>query len=171
MSIRIVLTGPESTGKSEITSHLAARLHVPFADELARTFLEKKGPLYDYNLLLELSRLHKSHQMEKVPNDAPLGIYDTDLINYKIWCEVVFGKCHPEIIETINSESNHIYLLCFPDIPWVYDPLREHPHDRELLFERHRQEIEKLNRPYAIIKGFGKTRFKNAESAIRDLIP
>jgi nicotinamide riboside kinase len=162
---RIVLTGPESTGKSLLTDHLAQALGLPAAQEYARAYLEQHGPSYDYDLLLELSRRHLAYQQEKVPDAAPAGILDTDFINYKIWCEVVYGRCHDEILAHLEAERDHAYLLCYPDVPWEYDPLRESRDRRMELFDLHRREIERLGRPYIIIQGLGPQRFARAEAA------
>ena len=167
---RIVITGPESTGKSAITTYLARRLDVPFADEYARIFLQKNGPEYDYDLLLEMSRQHRKYQNRHVPPNAALGLLDTDLTNYEIWCREVFGKCHDEILSGVKDEKGHVYLLCSPDLPWEADPLREHPEDRERLFDQHKTLLEKLNRPYLIIQGNGRERFEAAEQAALRLI-
>jgi nicotinamide riboside kinase len=120
--------------------------------------------------LLEISRLHKQYQTEQVPVTEPLGIFDTDLINFKIWCEVVFGKCHPDIVESMEAERNHVYLLCYPDLAWEPDPLRENPHNGGELFNLHQQEIERLSRPYITIRGTGSARFEAAERAALHLI-
>lgn len=170
MNKRIVIAGPESTGKSVITAHLADRLHLPSAQEYARMYMEAKGPEYDYELLLTMSRKHKTYQQEQVPENAAIGIFDTDLINYKIWCEEVFGKCHQEILDGVESESSHVYLLCYPDLPWEPDPLRENKDDRLRLFDLHKQELDRLNRPYIVIKGTGADRFAAAEQAALKLI-
>lgn len=164
-NIRIVLAGPESTGKSALTAHLSARFQVPFALEYARIYLETHGPQYTYDLLLDMSQGHKAYQQAHVPANAPLGIFDTDLLNYKIWCDVVYGRCHPEILAGIEREEAHVYLLCYPDIPWEADPLREHRDEREMLFERHVREIERLGRDYSVITGEGLTRQNQAEAA------
>lgn len=167
--VRVVLTGPESTGKSLLTAHLARRFDVPCAMEYARAYLEAHGPAYDYDLLLDIAMGHLAHQRACVPEAAPLGMLDTDLINYKIWCEVVFGCCHPEILDALEREDHHVYLLCAPDVPWAPDPLRENPHDRDKLFDRHRREIERLGRRYAVVEGLGEARYANGEAAIRTL--
>ncbi len=169
-SIRLVLTGPESSGKSALTAHLGAFLGVPYALEYARIFLEKHGPSYDYDLLLEISRKHAIYQQAMAPADEPAGILDTDLINFKIWCEVAYGRCHPEIVAGLNRETHHVYLLCFPDLPWAPDPLREHPTQRMMLFERHRAEIERTGRRYEVIRGIGADRYRAAEAAARRLL-
>ncbi len=167
--MRVVLTGPESSGKTALTVFLAERFRVPFAPEYARAFLEAHGPDYTYELLLDMSRAHVAFQRERVPAHAPLGLLDTDLLNYKVWCEVVFGRCHGPILRAIERESDHVYLLCAPDLPWEPDPLRENPHDRGRLFERHLREIERLGRPYRTVRGRGPARFAAAEAAFREL--
>ncbi len=166
---RIVLTGPESTGKSVLTVHLAERFGVPYALEYARKYLEEHGPEYSYEQLLPMSRGHLEFQQSFVPPQTPLGILDTDLINYKIWCEVAYGKCQPEIIAAMEAETTHSYLLCYPDIAWEPDPLREHPTSRMMLFDRHLAEIERLGRRYEVIRGEGPARAAAAEAAFLKL--
>jgi nicotinamide riboside kinase len=169
--VRIVVTGPESTGKSSLTRYLAQRFRVPYALEYARAYLEANGPGYDYAQLQRMAREHLAYQADHVPPHAPLGLFDTDLTNYRIWSEELFGACSPELIQTEEAEIHHRYLLCAPDLPWEPDPLREAPDTlrREQLFERHRLELERLKRPYITIRGAGPTRQQNAEAAFRQL--
>jgi len=167
--IRVVLTGAECSGKTTLAAHLAGRFGAPLALEYARWYLERHGPAYDYPLLRRLCRCHEAWQRRRVPARAPLGVFDTDTLNYKIWCDVVYGRCHPEIRRRVERERRHVYLLCAPDLPWEYDPLRENPNDREQLFERHRREIERLGRPCIVISGRGEIRYRRAEAAFRRL--
>jgi nicotinamide riboside kinase len=132
-------------------------------------YLEARGPGYDRRTLLKMSRLHRAWQTTKIPAAEPLGILDTDLINYKIWFEEVYGDCPKEIIEAIERESHHRYLVCAPDLEWEPDPLRESPDRLEALFERHITEIQKLNRPYAIVRGLGEQRLYCAIAAFEKL--
>lgn len=168
--MRIIITGAESSGKSTLARQLGERHNLPYALEFARIYLEKNGPKYDLDLLKEMARLHLIYQREQVQPSAPLGIFDTDLINYKIWSEEVFGHCPEEIIRGIQLETSHLYLLCAPDLPWEPDPLRENPTDRDRLFERHLCEIQNLGRPYKIIRGCGVERLANAEAALKKLL-
>lgn len=169
-SIRLVLTGPESTGKSALTAHLAQHLGLPYALEYARAYLEQHGADYTYELLLDMSRGHLAHQARCVPPSAPLGVFDTDLTNYKIWSEVAYGRCHGEILAALERETSHRYLLCYPDLPWEPDPLREHPHDRGMLFARHQMELVRLGRPFEIVRGVGPARYAQAEQAAARLL-
>jgi nicotinamide riboside kinase len=168
-SCRVVLTGPESTGKSLLTAHLAKRFEVPRAMEYARAYLEAHGAGYDFDLVRKMARAHLAWQRLHVPEAVALGVLDTDLINYKIWFEVVYGACPPEVLDALESETNHVYLLCAPDVPWAPDPLRENPDDRPMLFERHRAEIERLGRNYVVVEGLDEARYANAEAGFRAL--
>jgi len=168
--LRIVLTGAESSGKSSLTRHLSELFKLPYALEYARIELEENGPEYNLEQLKEMSRKHLNYQQEEVPISVPCGIFDTDLINYKIWAEEVFGYCPEEISRGVEQESAHVYLLCKPDLPWEADPLRENPDNLNFLYQRHLDEIIRLNRPYEIIEGLGQKRQANAEAALSRLI-
>ncbi len=167
---KIVLTGPESSGKSQLCRQLAQHYNCSYAPEYARFFLEQYQKRYDFDLLLTIVREHLAFQQKKIEEADNLIFLDTDLLNFKIWEQEVYGKVHPFIEEKIPEEKNHSYLLLYPDIPWEADPLRENPDNRPYLFERHKSLLEELNRPFRIIKGDGAQRFKNALSAIDELI-
>ncbi len=167
---RIVITGPESSGKSTLAAWLAQEFEVPMATEYARIHLETFGAEYDESSVIAIAQQHLMHQQEMVPMDAPLGIFDTDLINYKIWCDVAYSRCDASILRGIEQESCHVYLVCYPDLPWVADPLREHPNERLMLYERHLAEIRKTGRAYIVIRGEGEQRKDAAREAMRKLI-
>ncbi len=169
---RLVITGPESTGKSDLTRWLAEALRLPMALEYARIYLEEREPGYRYAFedLLTMSRGHLRYQQERVPLDVVRGIFDTDLINYRIWCDVVYGRCHDEIHAAMERETSHVYLVCAPDIPWEPDPLRTNPHDREMLFDLHVHWIDRLNRPCRIVTGQDDARRQHALELAQELL-
>ncbi|MGB0176596.1 MAG: hypothetical protein ACPF9D_05480, partial [Owenweeksia sp.] len=74
------------------------------------------------------------------------------------------------ISQQCREESDHQYLIMFPDLPWQSDPLREHPNDRQYLFDLHLREVAQLGRPYRVIRGSGKRRLENGIKATRELI-
>ena len=117
--LRIVLSGAESSGKSTLTRHLGDLFGLPCAMEYARIYLEENGPDYTLDQVRLMAARHLDYQEREVPPDSPIGLYDTDLINYKIWTEEVFGECPDEIQRALERESHHAYLLCSPDLPWM----------------------------------------------------
>jgi nicotinamide riboside kinase len=170
MSKRIVITGAESSGKSTLAAWLAEEFALPMATEYARIYLETYGASYDESTVIAMAALHLKHQQQMVPHEAPLGIFDTDMINYRIWCDVAYSRCDESILRAMEQESEHVYLLCYPDLPWVADPLREYPHGRMMLYDRHLAEIEKSGRPYIVIRGEGELRKQAAKDAMIELM-
>lgn len=167
--IPIVLTGPESTGKSALCQALGAHFNVPGVPEYARWYLENLGRDYNYRRLQRLARLHKSYQESQLPPSGPVFL-DTDLINYYIWSKVIFGKVDAWIEAALQKEQHHRYLLAYPDLPWQPDPLRENPHNRLALFQHYKKEISSLKRPFRIIRGSGTHRLENAIQAVSGLL-
>lgn len=167
---KIVITGPESTGKSELSEALAKHFQVPWAPEYARIFLEKNGPDYNFQLLEKMALEHKEFQEAYLQKADNLVILDTDLINYQVWQKLVYGKFHASLQKLMKEEDDHLYLLSYPDIPWTPDPLRENPHDRMHIFEEHRTAIEEFRRPYEVVRGVGEERLKNSVKAVERLL-
>ncbi len=168
--MRLIITGAESSGKSTLTRHLGDVFGLPYALEFARFYLEEHGPEYDLELLKKMSRLHQEYQRKQVSPETPMGIFDTDLINYTIWAEKVFGSCPQEILLGMEEEKDHRYLICEPDLPWEPDPLRKNPYNRQELFQNHVDKVASLNRPYELVNGLGRVRLENAEAAFRRML-
>lgn len=163
----IVITGPESSGKSSLAQILGSLYDVPVVKEYARWYLERYGKQYDYARLCRLAQLHQSFQSSQLPLQGQVFL-DTDMLNYFIWSREVFGEVPSWIRQAARRESQHRYLLTSPDLPWQEDQLRENPHNREVLFEHHRELLERWNRPYRIISGTGLERVQNAVKAVED---
>ncbi len=159
---KIVITGPESSGKSWLTAKLGEHFNAPYALEYARIFLEENGADYDFDTLEKIICGHLDYQRKYVEKSSDLIFLDTDLINFKVWEEVVFAKTHDFLEDAITNEADHLYLLTYPDLPWEADPLRENRENRIEIFERHQQEIERLGREYRVVKGIGQDRLQNA---------
>jgi len=166
----IVVTGPESSGKSSLCQALSEQLNLHWVPEYARNYLEKKGPQYDWEDLVKMYAGHLSAQ-EKALYEHPYTpiIFDTDSINYAVWSQRVFGEILELLSRAMQKEKKHIYLVCYPDLAWEKDPFRENPDDRLEIMEEHLEWIEKLERPFAIVKGQKEERLKNALDALQSL--
>ncbi len=165
----IVITGPESTGKTTLASRLAAELGLPLVSELARERLADAESRYTEADVYRLAILQYRQQME-VTIRHPLVLADTDLLTYRIWLDVRFGGC-ASWLQALHTRSSQVhYLLCTPDLPWIADPLRENPHDRQMLFESHLTILNNESWPYTIVSGIGQERTEMAWAAIRNLL-
>ena len=163
---RVAITGPESTGKSWLAKHLADHYHTVWVPEYAREYLETNGPEYDYDDIVYFAKRQKE-QEESLSNVATNLIFcDTEPVVTKIWSEVVFNRCDEWILNEIKNNPHDLYLLCYPDIKWEPDKLRENPDNRIELFELYVKEMEVNGLPYVVIRGQGKERLTYAFNAV-----
>ena len=132
--MKVIITGPESTGKSWLTRSLAEHYNIPYAKEYARQYLEQTGGAYEEKDLLKIAR-GQANLEEQVRKQKPqIILCDTGIEVIRIWSEWKYGRCDEHILKLARDLKPELYLLLKPDIPWVQDPLRENPTDRQELF-------------------------------------
>ena len=184
MMIKVVVLGPESTGKSSLCAQLADHYKTGWVKEYAREYLLTNGTEYNYENLLEIAQgqLALEHAAIKLAADRLLSnpdkiiatstpeiiLIDTDMNVLKVWCEFVFEKCHPWILNQIVANSYDLYLLCDIDLPWVKDELREYPdlRTREKLYHHYKDLLINQPIPWVNISGNYESRLQAAIKAI-----
>lgn len=168
---KIIFTGPESTGKSEMARRLAERYATVWVPEFARAYLEGLGRPYRETDLLEIAR-GQIRLEEEAALQARSGLLfcDTGLLVIKVWAEFKYGRCHPWIVEQLQARPYCLYVLCGIDIPWSPDPLRENPHERELLYGIYRRELQALGQPFLELWGNWGERLAQMEAAVEELM-
>jgi len=174
---KIVIIGPESTGKSTLCSQLAAHYNTLWCPEYAREYLLQNGTDYSFDDLATIARgqlqLEETY-IEKAgkQNSSQLLFLDTDMYVMKVWCEFVFGQCHRFILDEIVQRSYDLYLLCNTDLPWTKDELREYPDlkTREKLFRIYKDLLINQNTPWVEIKGNNETRLQMAIEAVEKIV-
>ncbi|MBK8442324.1 MAG: ATP-binding protein [Sphingobacteriales bacterium] len=166
---KIIITGAESSGKSTLAAALAAHFGVPQVPEYARIFFEQRNSTdYCENDLLQIAQgqTNLEAQIAATFPEAPFIICDTDLITIKIWSDDKYGHCHPWIEEQLHSDPQNLYLLCVPDLPWHYDPLRENPHNHSEIYALYEAHLQSRHLNYVRISGSGNTRTTAAIRAV-----
>jgi NadR type nicotinamide-nucleotide adenylyltransferase len=163
---RIAITGPESTGKSELAKRLANHYHTVWVPEYARIYLDQLNRNYHEEDLLAIANGQLALQKKYESQSGGYIFYDTEMLVLKIWSEYKYGKCHPWILQQAERQNFDLYLLCNIDLPWEYDPQREHPDHREELFDLYLQEMESRNLNYHLISGIKDQRLRNAVNFI-----
>ena len=155
---RVGIIGPESTGKSTLATYLAHRYSGVLVAEYAREYMERLAPKFEYtyedveNIARQQVRQLQEFDTQNNPNQENLVFFDTELIITKIWFLHKFGQCPAFVQEALLRYPMDVYLLCYPDMPWIPDPVRENPNIREYLFDWYEQEVQNLDIPYYIIK-------------------
>ncbi|MCB0806076.1 MAG: ATP-binding protein [Bacteroidales bacterium] len=166
---QIAITGPESTGKSQMARQLASHFNTVWVPEYAREYLENLGRPYRYEDILIIGRQQYQLQKEKLKEASEFIFYDTDFTVLKIWCEFKYGKCHEWIKTQFEKQPIDHYLLMNFDLPWEPDPQREHPAKRLELFDLYVNELRNKRSDFTLISGLGDQRLKHAIEAVEAL--
>ncbi len=185
---KIVIVGPESTGKSTLCEKLANHYNTIWVKEYAREYLLKNGTDYTFEDLSDVAKGQLANEesgleelQKKIKAEAsssfnpqhhtPLFI-DTDMIVMKVWCEFVFDKCHNWILNEIVDRKYDLYLLGNIDAPWVKDELREYPDlpTRERLYNHYKDIMVNQSVPWVDICGSYDERLQKAINAVDEIL-
>lgn len=169
--LKIVVIGPESTGKSTLSEALANELHTVWVPEYAREYLQKNGLNYKENDLLQIAKGQVQSEDELLQKANKLLICDTDLYVIKVWSEHKYGRCHPWILEQIAARKYDLYLLTDIDIVWQDGPMREHGDAamRQYFYKVYQDIVMQSGVPWVGVSGGHEQRLQQAMEAIDSL--
>ena len=159
---RIVILGPESTGKTVLCEQLAKYYNTVFVPEYARTYFNEND-IGNYNTadLEIIAKKQLELEKEYISKANRFLFCDTSLITIKIWCTHKFNKVPSFITNSVKHNDYDLYLITNNDIPWIADSQRRNENLREHLFNQNKHELQKLNIDYKIITGIGEDRLRN----------
>jgi NadR type nicotinamide-nucleotide adenylyltransferase len=175
---KIVIIGPESTGKSSLCEQLSAHFKTQWVREYAREYLLHHGTQYSFDDLLTIAKGQLQledtavAQLSTINHQPPTVFIDTDMYVMKVWCEFVFEKCHHWILNQIVERKYDLYLFCNIDAPWVKDELREYPDlkTRTQLYHHYKDILVNQNTPWVDISGSYEERIEKAIAAVNMII-
>ena len=175
---RIVVTGPESTGKTSLARELAAHFDSAWVPEFAREYLDRKyaghPPMSPPCREEDIDAIARGQiQSEEARARAANRVLfcDTDLYLTVLYAEEYFGHRPAWIRTSAATRPYDLHLLLDLDVPWVSDPQRDLPHRRRALFDGLRAELARDGRPHVVISGDWEERWARARSAVRSFLP
>ena len=167
--LKVAIVGPECTGKSTLAEALANHYQTVWVPEYARGYLDNLVRPYNEDDLLSIGRGQLRLENSWLRTANRVLVCDTDLLVLKVWSDFKYGHTSREILDEMNLSSYDLHLLTYIDVPWVEDPLREHPHQRDVLFDIYHKELKKAGVPFVEIRGSAKERLEAAVTAINKL--
>ena len=172
---RIVIYGPESTGKTALASDLANHYKTSWVPEYAREYLQKKWDLtkekcnLDDLINIALGQIKMENKM--ISKSRKFIFCDTNVLVTKVWSETHFrGYCSTEIKNILKSVRYDYYFLTNIGVPWVKDDLRDRPNDRQLMFDHFKKTLVQHKKNYYLLEGDHKTRLKKAVEIMNDFL-
>ena len=177
---KIVVLGPESTGKSTLSEALAKHYGVVDCKEYARQYLHENGTKYNFEDLLTIAKgqltledeaIQKAEQ-QFIEHSKNKIVIDTNMYVMKVWCEYVFNNCHTYILDEIHKREYDLYLLCDIDLVWTPDEMREYQDEkpRQELFAIYKDILINQNTAWGIVSGAGDERTQNAIKLIDKIL-
>ncbi|WP_335966881.1 ATP-binding protein [Galbibacter sp. PAP.153] len=173
--VKIVLFGPESTGKTTLAKSLAAHFNTKWVPEYMRAYLEAKWNTKkelctkeDLPIIAE-GQMKEENQLTLHANKVLFC--DTNLLEIKVYSEAYYnGYCDPKIEKYALENNYELYFLTYIDVPWEEDVLRDKPNEREAMFKRFKNALDTYNKPYFVLKGNLETRLKQAINQVEKIL-
>lgn len=163
---RIVLTGPECTGKSTLAARLASDTGAAFVMESARAYAEAAQRALTVDDVEPIAREHIAREGAALAASPSSLVLDTDLISTIVYGRHYYGFRSEFIESAARARLGDLYLLCAPDIPWSADGIRDRPGDRREMFAEFRAALDEFGARYTEITGSGDARYASVKAAI-----
>lgn len=167
---RVIVTGPEATGKSTLALRLAAHLGAPTSEEYARTYAERAKRLLTAADVEPIARGQiegeAAAERSALASGARLIVLDTDLVSTVVYAMHYYGECPDWIVSSARERRGDLYLLLAPDLLWTPDGIRDRPHRRAEMYDAFRHWLERFDARFTEIGGTRAERLTHALHAI-----
>jgi len=150
---RLCLTGPESTGKSELALQLAREYSTVPVPEFARDYAAGVQRPLTIDDVEPIARGQIAEEERLATQATGLLILDTDLISTVVYSRHYYGACLPWITEEARSRRADLYLLMDIDLPWKGDAVRDAGHDRDAMFMKFQDALKEFGAAFTIVRG------------------
>lgn len=169
----VVLTGPESSGKTFLTARLQQRFGGLVVGEYVRHFIEQERRdtcLADIPTIARGQLAWEDAARAQAPG---LLILDTHLLSNILWSQALFGACPPWLEQALLERHYDLHLLLSPQrVEWHADGQRCQPQlaDRQRFYQDCRDWLQRHARPWTAVGGNWLQREAQAIEQVRQLL-
>ncbi len=168
---RVLLFGPESTGKTTLGQALADHFSGVFVPEYARTYLLGREDDFGLEDMEVIAAAQKASEDSLARHGGrPVLFCDTDPMITELWSKELFGEVPESVLKLAEQSRHDLILLLDIDIPWVADSMRYRPNRREEFKQACCEALQRYERDYVLIQGEGEARFSQAVQAVEALL-
>ncbi|MGY6561529.1 MAG: AAA family ATPase [Luteibaculaceae bacterium] len=172
--IKVVLFGPESTGKSTLAADLAAHYNTIWIPEFARNYLQEKWDKHKEICtpedLMPIALGQMRSENEGYSKANKIIFLDTDCLVTATYSLLYYGFVEEELARAARENTYHLYLLTQVDIPWEADDLRDRPEKRSETFDFFKEQLELNQKNYFVIEGNRVERLEKAVAVINSIL-
>ncbi|MCH2192564.1 ATP-binding protein [Kordia sp.] len=169
---KIVVFGPESTGKTTLAKQLAAHYNAAYVPEYARMYAEekqRKGEILTSDDVIPIAK--GQLRLECQAEENTMFICDTDILETLTYARIYYPEFKSKTLEKyVEKSTATFYFLTYIDTPWKNDGIRDLPHKREEAFLEFQQTLQTYNQPHLLLKGAIELRFQTAVATIDKLL-
>ena len=169
----LVLTGPESVGKSWLADRLLRTFGGVLVGEHVRDYIEqtqRDTTLADIPIIARGQLAQEDAARAMAPH---LLILDTHLLSNMLWSRTLFGECPAWLEDELLKRTYHQHLLLSPEgAEWHADGQRCQPDlgERMAFFEGCRSWLQRCGQPFVEVRGDWSERERLAVAQTRALL-
>ncbi len=173
--IKVVMFGPESTGKTTISQQLARHYNTVWVPEHARDYLQNvwnnERRTCEQKDLIPIAIGQMTMENDLAQKATDVLFCDTDLLETKVYSKEYYGGyVDPLLDEAAKQNQYDLYFLTYIDVPWEADDLRDRPTKRKEMFEAFKKALDEHGKKYILLKGNKKERLQKAIKEVDKLL-
>ncbi|HYC52369.1 MAG TPA: AAA family ATPase [Gemmatimonadaceae bacterium] len=169
--IKVVITGSESTGKTQLAHQLGRHYDAPVSEEFVRSYVQGRSAPLSFGDHGPIARGQIANEDAAIARAKRLVILDTDLVSTVVYCTHYFSMAPQWIVDAARARAGSLYLLLRPDVPWIPDGVRDRGERREEMHALFAGTLSDLRLTPVEIGGDWDARFASAVRAIDALLP
>lgn len=169
----LVLSGPESSGKSWLAAELQHRFGGLLVGEYVRYFIEQNPRDTCLADIPAIARGQLAWEDSARAQQPALLILDTHLLSNMLWSQTLFGDCPAWIEEQLLARHYDLHLVLSPQmVEWTDDGQRCQPElsERQAFFEATCEWLRNHRRTLQIIEGDWNERRRQALLSVEQLL-